>query len=465
MIVFVRFLLILLVIELGTCGYLVAKRLSRHLPELPNAEFIDPLMMTDFQELAKQAETGSSKEWVRLGQALLGQGFYTYAEICYRQAAELDPSDEVAQASYAFCLERTGRTQASTLEYEKLKSFSGESAFPLARRDFYLYSIGRNYLREENQIKAEETFRQNLGFQPAEYQLAKILVRSDRTEEALPIIESNLKKSPNSLYFRFLQSKAFESLGRMAEAKQAADRVERAMYIIQLNFNINFVKPYSVRHGVQKEVQEYFKLIELNDMDTLASKLDKIIQLIGERPMPQHRATLVRMLEVEFQRKNPQRMLMLLDELNQYGIEDADVLQFKAGAYLLSNETEKAIPLLKRTAEMSPTIEIHQTLANLYEQKNENKKRDMHQAKMALLSAMMAFRNNQLAEAESSIQRSVKLNPDDAQAWFYTAETSRHLGNQEAARAAYARCVELNPNHGRALRELAILTPEKKTAK
>ncbi|WP_298859563.1 hypothetical protein, partial [uncultured Gimesia sp.] len=107
MIVFVRFLLILLVIELGTCGYLVVKRLSRHIPVLPAAEFVDPLTMSDFQELAKQAEAGSSKEWITLGQAFLGQGFYTYAEICYRQAAEIDPADKVAQASYAFCLERT----------------------------------------------------------------------------------------------------------------------------------------------------------------------------------------------------------------------------------------------------------------------------------------------------------------------------------------------------------------------
>lgn len=464
MIVFVRFLLILLVIELGTCGYLLAKRLSRHVPVLPDAEFVDPLTMSDFQELAKQAENGSSQEWVTLGQALLGQGFYTYAEICYRQAVEIDPADRVAQASYAFCLERTGRTQASTQEYEKQDSYQEKSSFPLANREFYLYSIGRNYLREENVAKAEETFRQNLDFQPAEYQLAKILVRSDRSAEALAIIEKNLQKSPDSLFFRLLQSRAFESLGRMAEAKQAADRVERAMYIVQLSFNINLVKPYSVRHGVQKEVQEYFQLIELNDMDQLARKLDKILELIGERPMPQLRSTLVRMIEVEFQRKDPERMLMLLDQLNQYGIQDADLLQFKAGAYILTGEMEKAIALLQRVAKMSPTIEVHQTLANIYEQRKDEKKRDEHLAKMALLSAMMAFRNNQLQEAEKSIQRSIKLNPNDPLAWFYSAETSRQLGNLEAARTAYERCIKLNPNHGRALTELALLTPETNAA-
>ncbi|MFK7778942.1 MAG: tetratricopeptide repeat protein, partial [Gimesia sp.] len=379
---------------------------------------------------------------------------------------EIDPADEVAQASYAFCLERTGRTKESTLEYEKLESISAEkSNFPLANREYYLYSIGRNYLREENVVKAEETFRQNSGFQPAEFQLAKILVRSDRSEEALAIIERNLERSPNSLFFRLLQTQAFESLGRMAEAKEAADKLERAMYIVQLSFNINLVKPYSVRHGVQKELQEYFKLIELNDMDHLARKLNKILKLIGERPMPQHRSTLISMIEVELQRKDPKRMLMLLDQLNQYGIEDADILQFKAGAYMLSGDMEQAIPLLQRVAKMSPTIEVHQTLANYYDQKKDTKKRDAHLAKISLLYAMIAFRNNQLPAAEESIQRSIELNPNDPQAWFYNAETKRVLGDLKAANTAYQRCIALNPNHGRALRELALLTPEKNEAK
>ncbi|HBL46346.1 MAG TPA: hypothetical protein DDZ90_23465, partial [Planctomycetaceae bacterium] len=86
MIQLLRLLLILLVVELGYCGYLIADRMARPLPVLPDAESIDPLLMTDFRELAVQAESGSSKEWIRLGQAFLGQGFYGYAENCFRQA-------------------------------------------------------------------------------------------------------------------------------------------------------------------------------------------------------------------------------------------------------------------------------------------------------------------------------------------------------------------------------------------
>tara|TARA_R110002095_G_scaffold194767_5_gene173186 strand:- start:3374 stop:4771 length:1398 start_codon:yes stop_codon:yes gene_type:complete len=462
MIPFIRFLLLLFVLELGFCGYLVAKRLARPLPVLPAAESVDPLTMSDFQELARQAETGSSQEWVRLGQALLGQGFYSYAENCFLQATQFDPADAVAQASYAFCLERTGRMQASTMEYEKLKSFKGQISIPLAQRERYLYAIGRNYLREENAAKAEEIFRQNAGFQPADYQLAKLLVRSGRSNDALPIIDRNLIETPDSLFFNLLKVQALETLGRTAEAKQAADRVERAMHIIPLNFNTGFTEPYHSRYGISKEIVAYDQLLQGNDMDQIADKLEEVLQLMGDRPMPEHTASMISMVEVEYQRKNPERMLTLIEKLKESGVENAELLQFQAGAYTLMGETEQAVPLLLRAAQMSPTIEVHQTLANYYDQRQETEKRDTHQAKSQLLNAMHAFRNNQLAFADKAIQQSVKRNPLDPQAWFYYAKIKHLQGELNAARKAYERCVELNPNHGRALRELSDLTVPKK---
>ncbi|MCA9019878.1 MAG: tetratricopeptide repeat protein [Planctomycetaceae bacterium] len=456
MIQFIRLLLILLLVELGYSGYLIADRLARPLPVLPDAQNIDPLLMSDFQELARQAETGSSKEWLRLGQAFLGQGFYSYAENCFQQARHMDPNDALAQASYAFCLDRTGRMQASTREYEKLEAFSDQTDEPFANRRHYLYAIGRNYLREENAEKAEEVFRQNKAFPPAAYQLAKLLVRSGRVEEALPIIDWNLEKTPNSLVFNQLQAQALESLGRMEEAKQARDHVEHALSMIELHFNTAFLRPYSIRHGIQKEVEDYNQMLGRNDMDHLAQKLDALLEKLNER-LPQYQATLISMLEVQYQRKNPEQMLQLIQKLKKYGIVNSETIQFEAGAYILKEDLDKAVPLLERMLEMTPTIEVHQTLSNYYEQQNNLEKRDYHQAKMALLYAMINFRNNQLQRAEEAIEKSAELNSQDPQTWFYVAEIQRLLGNQSAAIEAYQKCIMLNPNHGRAIRELKLL--------
>lgn len=458
MIQLIRMLLILLVVETGYCGYLVAKRMSRPLPVLPNAENIDSLIMEEYRGLAHEAETGYAPEWIRLGQAFLGQGMYAYAENCFAEAARQDPESAVAQSSYAFCLERTGRMADSTREYEKLKDMKADTSVPFTSPKHYLYAIGRNYLRQEKPDEAEQAFLQNTDFQPADFQRAKLLLRSGRAEEALLIVERNLKESPNSLYFGFLKYLALEELGRDFEAKQAADQVERAMYVVPLNFNTEFIMPYSKRLGVSKAIEDYNQMLDRDDMDHLAKKLDEVFELMGDRRTPQVKATVMRMIEVEFQRKNPERMLLLLNKLNEFGIEEPDTIQFKGGVYLLKGDLKTAEEYLLRVAEMSPTIEIHETLANIYNDRNDTQKRDYHQGKMALLAAMMSFRNDNLVVAEEAIQQSVDKNPNDPQAWFYFAEIKRLLKDRQAAREAYEKCLKLNPNHGRAIDELKLLT-------
>ncbi|MCA9019769.1 MAG: hypothetical protein KDA74_06490, partial [Planctomycetaceae bacterium] len=244
------------------------------------------------------------------------------------------------------------------------------------------------------------------------------------------------------------------------EAIQAAEKVERSLAIIPLNFNTELIQPYSVRHGIAKELETYNRMIQRNDMNYLAEKLEEIYKLVSDRPMPQYKATLTSMVEVEFQRKNPDRILLLIEQLKKSGIENADLLQFRAGAHMLKGEMDQAVPLLQRVAQMRPTIEVHQTLADYYHQQQQAEKRDFHLAKMALLQAMIAFRNDQLPAAEEAIQRSVELNPRDPKAWFYYAETKRFLKDIQSAETGYKRCLELNPNHGRAIRELARLSPD-----
>ncbi len=454
----IRLLLILLVVETGYCGYLVAKRLARPMPVLPEEQYIDSLVMKEYRELAQAAVTGFAPEWIRLGQAYLGQGMYPYAEVCFHEAARQDPSNAVAQSSYAFCLERTGRMEASTQEYEKLKQMKADTSVPFTNRRHYLYAIGRNYLRLEKPAEAEKVFQENVDFQPADFQRAKLMVRSGRAADALSIIQRNLIESPNSLYFGFLKYQAMEALGRSMEAKQAADQVERAMYVIPLNFNTEFIMPYSKRIGISKEIEDYNQMLDRDDMDHLAKKLDEVLDLMGDRRTPQFKATVMRMVEVEFQRKNTERMLVLLKKLNDFGIEEPDTIQFKGGVYLLKGDLQKAEGYLLRVAEMSPTIEIHQTLANIYAKRNDVAKRDYHQGKAALLTAMMSFRNDNLEYAGKAIQEALDKNQDDPQAWFYYAEINRLQGNGPAAKTGYEKCLALNPNHGRAIRELELLT-------
>ncbi len=461
MIHFVRLLLILLVVELGFCGYMVTQRLSRPVPVFPAFELSDSLLKEDLLALAQEAEKGGSREWINLGEAFLGQGFYSYAENCFQQAIKLDPQSALAQASYAFCLERTGQTQKSTREYHKLSELKPARSLPITSQNYYLYAIGKNYLREENTEKAEEIFRKNSGFALADYQRAKLMVRSGRSAEALPLIEANLKEIPDSMRFRLLQSQALESLGREEEARQAANRAERARSLLPFSFNTEYLTPFSTRYGIEKELDAYDSMTKWSTMDQLAEKLDDVLAQIDSQQTPQYKVSLTNLLEVEFQRENPERMLAVLEKLKAFGVENAATLQYRASAYMLQGKMEQAVPLLQRALKMSPTMELHEMLAEYYAEQNKIEKRDYHLAESAFRLAMHHFYNNQLEAAETAISRSVELNPLNARAWFYYAEIKRLLGEQESARTAYQKCLKQNPNHGRALARLTRMQNSK----
>ena len=74
------------------------------------------------------------------------------------------------------------------------------------------------------------------------------------------------------------------------------------MALVELHFNTALLRPYSKRHGIQKEVEAFNQLLGRNDMDHVAQKLDELLKLLNAR-LPQYQATLISMLEVEYQRK------------------------------------------------------------------------------------------------------------------------------------------------------------------
>ena len=68
-----------------------------------------------------------------------------------------------------------------------------------------------------------------------------------------------------------------------------------------------------------------------------------------------------------------------------------------------------------------------------------------------------AWLDNDLITARDHFEKAVALYDGHANTWFYLGETRRFLGDIPGAEAAYARCLRLNPDHGRARRGLERL--------
>ena len=81
-----------------------------------------------------------------------------------------------------------------------------------------------------------------------------------------------------------------------------------------------------------------------------------------------------------------------------------------------------------------------------------------HRGLQEFRSGVDALQHNRLDEAHSALDQAVAMVPDHVSAWFYLAETCRFLDRQGQAEHAYRKCLELNPDHGRALRGLGNLS-------
>ncbi|WP_417390632.1 tetratricopeptide repeat protein [Gimesia sp.] len=456
----VRAIAVILLIEVLICGYLFVQRAARPAPVLPEETLMNPLFAEDIQPLVQQVtQTNNAYDWMRLGEALLGQGYYSHAELCFRQVAELMPESRLAESRIAYCLERTGRTEQSSELYRELNASSDNSREAKREQMQALYEIGRNALREENVDAAEKLFRQNLGFLPARYQLAKLLIRTERADEALPLISESLQQVPRSLKFLELQLRALQQTGNVEQAEQTAQLLERAQHSVPLHPGSNFIEPFRLKYGIDRRVEAFNTEIRNGSLPELEAELVKLIDLLEGYPSTHRQIFLMRLLEVQQQQQQPRKMLETARKLNEIGIHNAEVLMYQAEANGSLGDWNQAAQLARRAGQMSKSPELHQRLAEVLKQAGQTEESQVEQALAYRLEAMEYYRASQLAEALEKIEQSLKLNPADPQSWFDRGLIQEARGEVKASLADFQECLKRDPLHGRARQKLPAGEP------
>ncbi|HBL43476.1 tetratricopeptide repeat protein [Gimesia sp.] len=451
----VRAIAVILLIEVLVCGYLFVQRAARPAPVLPETTLMNPLFAEDIQPLVQQVtQTNNAFDWMRLGEALLGQGYYSHAELCFRQVAELMPESRLAESRIAYCLERTGRTEQSSELYRELNASSDNSREAKREQMQALYEIGRNALREEKVDAAEKLFRQNLGFLPARYQLAKLLIRTERADEALPLISESLQQVPRSLKFLELQLRALQQTGNVKQAEQTAQMLERAQHSVPLHPGSNFIEPFRLKYGIDRRVEAFNTEIGNGSLPELEAELVKLIDLLEGYPSTHRQIFLMRLLEVQQQQQQPRKMLETARKLNEIGIHNAEVLMYQAEANGSLGDWNQAAQLARRAGQMSKSPALHQQLAEVLKQAGQTEESQVEQALVYRLEAMEYYRASQLAEALEKIEQSLKLYPADPQSWFVRGLIQEALGEVKASLADFRECLKRDPLHGRARQKL-----------
>lgn len=456
----VRAITVILVLELFACGYLFVQRATRPVPVLPEKTLMNPLFAEDLQPLVQQVtQTNNAFDWMRLGEALLGQGYYSHAELCFRQVADLIPDSRLAESRIAYCLERTGRTEQSSAIYEDLNASSINSREAKREQMQALYEIGRNALREENIAEAEQLFRRNLGFLPARYQLAKLLIRTNRADEALPLITESLQQVPRSLKFLELQMRAFQQIGDLKQTEQTAQLLERAQHSVPLHPGSNFIEPFRLNYGIDRRVEEFNTQIGKASLPELETKLVELIDLLEGYPSTHRQIFLMRLLEVQHQQKQPRKMRETVRKLNNLGINNADTLMYQAEATGIEGDWNQAAVLGQRAGSMSKAADLHQRLADILQQAGKTEESQKEQALTYRLEAMEYYRADQLAAALSKIELAIKINPADPQNWYNRGLIHEAREEAEASVSYFQECIKRDPLHGRARQKLTLAQP------
>ena len=415
-------------------------------PPRPDLSVLDAVTAGEIRDLQDRVQRDMAEDWHSLAKIYLMYGFFAEADLCFRRVVELNPKSFNTYFWWGTALHRLGRTT------EAAQTFL--AAIPLAQGlwvDICWYGIGLNLLREEKVIEAEKAFRTGGDFFPAEYELARILVRSGRAKEAVPMLDHLIAVQPETQNFYQLRARAALALGDLKAVTGFQERAERAAdFLISegITMSLNNQKP---EYGLERQSQEGIDLLDSGRFAEAARSLQKVLAVEWS---PNAADSLV---QAELKLGHADNVIELLDEvIARYGPTPKRLVAL-GDAHQLKGEKEQARRSWERAARIRIDQQAHEKLAEHYNQIGNKEQSDRHRALAYHAEGLEAFRENKLESAADAIQKAVKLAPKQAHSWYYLGECHRFLDHTEPAQAAYRKCLEVNPNHGRARRSLERL--------
>lgn len=441
-----RILVFGLMIEVVVAAYFVSVRVSRPAPPDIDISRLDPLTAADLDVLRHNvADAGKARDWRELAEACLGNGYYIAAEQCFRQSFEMNPGDLQSEYGRGFCLERIGRTKAAIpILMKTAKTANSE----LARTCWY--QIGRCFLRQEDHREAEKSFRRIVGFPPAAYQLAKILIRTDRAAEAQTIVREQLAGTPNSLKFIQLNMHAAEVLDDTDLVARMRDREDRAEYQLILEYNQNFISMFAGRYGLSRLLSTAIRLKTEGTLNDRQAVLQKALKIIRANGLWQYRSVLLAAAHVELGLGNFEATKSLIEEIEQYTQTGTDVLDLQALLAEAEGDHDVAAKVWQRAVKQKPTPEIYLALFESKASMDEST-RQGYKANAEFRQAIDALRINNIEKAMALLNTASEALSESDLLFYYLGECHRILGETDKAREAYLSCLKLNPDFGRCL--------------
>jgi tetratricopeptide (TPR) repeat protein len=442
-----RFLAALVLVELAVAAMLVARRMNATLPSPPAVEiYTDAITGSELLALPDRFLFDSVEKWRTLGETYMAMGFFAKAEACLRRASAGEPRSAPIALSHGYCLERLGLLEEARDVYRRAVELSRAGA---AAEGWY--RLGRIHLQREQPVEAAEAFEMaGDGHLPSVYQRARLLVRSGRAAEAVPLIERLSAGHPDDLLVWQLRAQAASTLGQTVAAAEARDSVERAARTLQLD-------EAHLRLATARETIGFGRELAQASADRSAGRLvacaDRLTRLaLGDLRRQNRDQSFVQdaaASQLELGNTAMTRRLMER-QIEDEAFPTARAWELLGAVEFFENHSERAWDNWNRAERMQPESLDHRKLAGVAMQEGKVTLARRHRGLAHQYAGLESFRKNRLEEAADELRQAVAVDPRLADAWYYLGETERLRDHRSSAMAALERCLNLNPVHGRA---------------
>jgi tetratricopeptide (TPR) repeat protein len=409
----------------------------------PDLTFLDAVTAQEIRHRQEKATEDNADGWRSLAEIYVLYGLFAEADISARRAATLDPHDFWTYLWWGTALSRLGDTTKST---EKFRAGIPHAEGSLA--DVCRYCVGLNLLREENPRDAEQSFRAATGYAPADFELAKLLVRSDRTVEAVPILNKLIQSHPDTEKYYQLRSRAAHLLGDFASSADDQDRADRATQVLPSDELTGFLEEQIGRHGLDVWVQEGRDLLANGAFAAAAERLREVLKTEWR----QDAADLLVHSEFQLGRAGP--ALQIVNRAIVRSGSTSKRLVALGDIHHSLGDDRQARHFWSRATNLHLHQPAHARLAEYYRQTGNDAEAKRHQSRALLAAGIACERRNELDSAVNLLQQAVAVNPVLPHAWYHLGECRRFLNEPESAEEAYRQCLAIDPYHGRSRRSL-----------
>jgi len=314
---------------------------------------------------------------------------------------------------------------------------------------FTYYGLGRNALRQEEPEAAEMALRKSLPFDLARFELARLLIRLNRPEEAIEHLKLLLEKEPEAHRVLQMLSRAADRQGDWAEALRYRDRADRGRDVFPSDGLIYLLRGKADKIGIKYVTSLADQYAESGQLSESISIQNKIIEAQWDAVVVFR--TILNLLKTN---QLEDARILSVEMLNREG-PSPSICALLGDIYQRLGDSENARVFRLQSLELQPSWQELQKLSN--DEFFSLERRQQYRLQMHLMKGDSQLQERNAMSALDSFDRAIEVNPRELGAWYGRGEALRLLGEYEQASEAYTTSLELDAKYVPAQKRLEQL--------